>query len=649
MTDEINLERGGQKVVFKKIKDYFAIRLNHGRARDRKALQASCGLLKHDVEHIDCVAPAKMDVFATKDAKNLEDTMDTLRKSPASDVVTHMYSMGDSSGSPMVPTGSLTLQFSSTVSVGDREKILKDYGLDVLQPLNTLPRAYVVRLTHASKMNPLKIAAELQKKEEIEVAEPDFSFQVSFQQTSSDTLYAEQWHLNNLGGTGLKPGADAKAEGAWEITKGSRDIVVCVIDDGFDLDHPDFQGENKVVSPRDFGERDFDPRPAVADDNHGTACAGVAIAEENGLGVVGLAPRCAFMPVRMGPWLSDQSIEEMFRYAMKKKADVISCSWSAKSQSFTLTTRMKDTIHNAAVEGRSNNKGCVILFAAGNEQRPLKSADGISIHQGFALHPDVIAVAASNSLDKQSWYSNFGPELTLCAPSNGSPGRGVVTTDRLGAEGYALGDYTHDFGGTSSSTPLAAGLAALILSVNPDLTSAEVRRIMMDSADKIDEGNGNYVDGHSNLYGHGRINAQRALELLDGSEPPTPSLPAALHMEHRVNRAIPEKGEIEDTLPFPLPVDIRDIEVSIKIKHTYRGDLKLTLFSPAGDEIVLQTNSNDGEADIDRVFRSSNDGQLFAPVMGKSAQGDWRLLVEDMASGDEGILKNWGLTISYSS
>jgi hypothetical protein len=98
----------------------------------------------------------------------------------------------------------------------------------------------------------------------------------------------------------------------------------------------------------------------------------------------------------------------------------------------------------------------------------------------------------------------------------------VVTTDRQGIHGYSAGDYTFTFGGTSSATPLAAGLAALILSVNENLTSAEVKQIMMETADKIDEADGEYMTGHSPWYGHGRINALEALKRakpVTGSEP----------------------------------------------------------------------------------------------------------------------------------
>lgn len=645
--DKIKLKRGRKEVTFKKLPGHFAVRLKQGKASDEMALESSCGRPKKEVKHVDSATPEKMEIFAVKEAADLEETTSQLRKAPASDVVTHMYAVDDTPGGAVIPTGTMTIQFKADVKTKEREKILAEFGLEVVEDLDFLPHGYTVRLTDASKENPLKIAAKLQKRKEIETAEPDLSFQISFKHEPIDTLYREQWHLKNRGDkVGLAEGADVKAEEAWEYTMGSREITVCVMDDGFDLEHPAFNAPGKIVAPRDFGQEDFDPNPVYGDDNHGTACAGVAIAEQNGVGVVGLAPGCSFMPVRTSGWLSDQSIVDLFQYAIDNHADVISCSWSASAENFPLSTKMHAIIHKAATQARSNGKGCVILFAAGNENSPLdEEKDGRIFHQGFALHPDVIAVAASNSLDKRSSYSNYGPELALCAPSNGYPGRGIVTTDRRGLKGYSSSDYTYDFGGTSSSTPLAAGLAALILSVSSDLTSAEVKQIMMETADKIDSENGQYVDGHSPWYGHGRINAQKAVALVasDGEE----RLPEMLFMEHRINKPIPDRGETEDFIIFPLDVVIRDIEIGVDIRHTWRGDLRVMLKSPQGDEIILLDRTGGSQDDIVRSFRSSNEPELFVSLMGASAEGDWCLKVVDMAKQDVGVIVKWGLAITY--
>ncbi|MEZ4658904.1 MAG: S8 family serine peptidase [Caldilineaceae bacterium] len=517
---KITIQIGGRDVTFAKVPDLFAMRRKPGSAAPRELTESS---------HVDSIGPERMELFRVADAARMESLVDDLRESPSSTVVTHVYTQDNTPGGEVVPTGTMTIQFADNVSKPQQEEILGRFGLEIIESLYYMPNAFTVHLTPASRENPLKIAAQLQQMPEIKIAEPDISVRVELQYAPNDDLYPQQWHLNNQGGeVGLKAGADVKAEAAWDMTRGKRDIRICIIDDGFDLTHPEFDHPGKIVAPRDFGEDDFDPNPVFGDDNHGTACAGVALAEEDGQGVVGLAPQCAFMPVRMSNWFSADTIASYFQYAIENDADVISCSWHASAWYYPLPQKVDAIIRYAATQGRQNKKGCVILFAAGNQGRPLDGEqDGTPSVQGFALHPNVIAVGASTSMDLHAPYSNHGPELALCAPSSseGTVGWSIVTTDRRGIRGYTAGDYTRGFGGTSSATPLAAGLAALILSVNPELTSAEVKSIMMDTADKIDPANGHYDgNGHSRLFGHGRINAwkavQRALEVA-GHQLPT--------------------------------------------------------------------------------------------------------------------------------
>ncbi len=645
--DIIKIKRGGDPVTFTKVSDQFAIRLKQGSARNEQSLEAACGKTRTTVIHIDEAAVIKMNIFSVINSEETESTIDELRKSPGADVTTHIYSLEDSPGSEMIPTGLLTIQFASAVSTEKQEEILREFGLGIVKYLEYLPGGYLVKLTSLSTENPLKIALKLQANESIEIADPDLAFRISFKHQPSDDLYKDQWHLKNRGGApGMRTGADVKAEGAWDINRGSRDINVCVMDDGFDLQHPDFNTTGKIISPRDFGQDDFQPNPVNDSDNHGTACAGVAVAEENGTGIVGLAPGCALMPIRTSGWLSDNAITDLFQYASDHHADVISCSWSASSWNFPLSSMMTAMIHKTATEGRRNKKGCVILFAAGNENRPLKGIkDGRVSHQGFAMHPDVISVGASNSLDEKSYYSNFGKELTLCAPSSGSPGKQIVTTDRRGSRGYNAGDYTFSFGGTSSSTPLAAGLAALILSENPDFSSAEVKQIMIETADKIDSTNGNYIEGHSQVFGYGRINAEKALQLVTGTGEDT--LPQVLSMEHRIQRTIPDLGAVDSIIPFPLDVIIKQIEISIEITHTWSGDLQVILTSPQGREIILQDRTGGNSNDLIKTFRSADEPTLFSKLISKSAKGDWRIKVIDMAAADVGILVKWGIAITF--
>jgi len=148
-----------------------------------------------------------------------------------------------------------------------------------------------------------------------------------------------------------------------------------------------------------------------------------------------------------------------------------------------------------------------------------------------AAFPQAIAVGASTSFDCRAAYSQFGPELDLLAPSSGGGlSNAVVTTDRTGAAGYGPGDYFSDFGGTSSAAPLVAGVVGLILSRNPGLTATRVREILESSADKVSRRLGGYdANGHSDRYGYGRIDAQRALRMT-----PTPSTISFTRTSYRV-------------------------------------------------------------------------------------------------------------------
>lgn len=138
----------------------------------------------------------------------------------------------------------------------------------------------------------------------------------------------------------------------------------------------------------------------------------------------------------------------------------------------------------------------------------------------------MIAVAACNNFGKKSAFSDFGNAVWCTFPSNnGRPSQtpGIWTTDRSGLVGYnpgkidqgdAAGNYTNSFGGTSSACPGAAGVAALILSRNPNLRWYQVREIIKQACDRIDPVAGNYdTNGHSPLYGYGRLNARKPAEL----------------------------------------------------------------------------------------------------------------------------------------
>lgn len=465
--------------------------------------------------------------------KDLDSALDHVRSQPEVEVGTHVY-FAEGSKKPMVPTGEIFIEFAQGVGEDEQKIVLDEFALKLVERRS--PESVIAEVTPHSP-NPLKVAAALQKVSLVIVAEPDIDVPLDEYTPVSDTLFNHEWHIKNLGRLPdtthpIKRGADAKIEDAWTRlgNKGKSSVVVAVIDNGFDLSHPDLK--NKVYKPFDVWRKNANiPQGPEAKHTHGTPCASVAVASANGSGIVGVAPNSKFMPVN-GTSFGDRETERMFDYCKDNGADVISCSWGTIDRNYTLSYRKEKAIQDAARKGR-NGKGSVILFAVGNDQA--------SYINHYAAHPDVIAVAASDSQDKHAYYSNKGVGISVSAPSNGDwP---IIAARAWWDQGYAdkQGEYKFwmdgksrgskykHFGGTSSATPLVAGICALMLSANPDLTAKQVKSILEKTADKIGaswEYDGN---GYSKKYGYGRVNADKAvaeaIRLYDQSNvAPTPEV-----------------------------------------------------------------------------------------------------------------------------
>lgn len=355
----------------------------------------------------------------------------------------------------------------------------------------------------------------------------DFAIERSVPRVSArflpgDPLFGLQWHLRNTVQVPALTNRDVSAAAAWDITQGTASVVIAVLDDGFDLSHPDLAAN--IFSNRhentpgldmdgngytndwrgwDFVQEDNDPSAGVSN-NHGTAMAGIAAAAgDNSIGVAGMAYRCSILPVRVASSsVTDQVWARAINYAAGT-ADVISISYFLPP-----TAVVYDALNNAIRNGR-NGRGCVVLAALGN--------DGVlrRYSSDAAAAPEVITVSGCTSFDHRSWFADYGAPLSLVAPCGGGGGS-LLTTDRAGTNGYntaADGDYVYigDVG-TSPACPLAAGAAALVISRHPEWTSLEVRRALESTCDRIDAVANRYGDtGAATWYGHGRLNAGAAL------------------------------------------------------------------------------------------------------------------------------------------
>ena len=380
-----------------------------------------------------------------------------------------------------------------------------------------------------------------------------------------DKYYTEnyQWSLKNTGeGIGVYgdklatlKNADVRFEEAMEflhneIEAGNLEnfdekTKVAIMDSGVDFEHPDLKnkledGFNMVHEGETGNPGKYDPNDpnnamyGSSGYSHGTNCAGVAAAEGNEIGTVGICPWCGIYPVTymeggMGTMesSSDKKLMEVYtKYAEDPEIVAINCSFGPMA-GFGEIPASEGEIksHKKFMEEGRNGKGGVIVYASGNDGVDA-SYTGILTYEFELKRGDetvkssVVTVGASSAWDTRVTYSNYGDMLDIVAPSLSiRPAIGIATSYLTGYGDMADKNYTNQFSGTSSATPVITGAFGVIFSVNPELTLEEAVEILHKSADKVNPETGFYKkDGHSVKYGYGRLNLLKAVRLAMGKD-----------------------------------------------------------------------------------------------------------------------------------
>lgn len=519
-TDQATFSYGGVQISLTKSKTQAAVQYTGGRT----AKAAKRGV---------AAPPAVKDFEVVSSSRGIDQKLDRMRAQADVSVGTHVWTVEGEEDTPFIPTGNLYIEFVADSDVLKQQELLEKYSLSIKEIVAL--GAYRVSVTPQSP-NPVKCAVELQKNKLVLVAEPEFATRPAPRAFSAPTgrFIGTQWHHENTGqpipvidvpnsvfaSTHFRRGADAKVKEAWSLlgSLGSSNIKIAVIDTGFATDHPQLRGDGlKIRSPFNAGARNTDVSPFIRFSDgtfgvvsHGTSCAAVAAGAWDVQGILGAAPNARLILIKLDV-LSDEAIKGAFEHALLNGADVISCSLGYPKP-VPLSTYVTNYIRRVAQEGRGG-RGIPMFFAAGNAN-PASNNVPRAVSD-FAAHPDGICVTASNSLDQRASYSFYGPTAFLCAPTNGDAGVGITTaTCDIGSDGRSvvLG-YTSGFGGTSSATPLAAGICALMLTANPDLRVGDIKNILRQTVDKIGPSGTYDAQGHSNYYGYGRINAARAVQM----------------------------------------------------------------------------------------------------------------------------------------
>ncbi len=365
--------------------------------------------------------------------------------------------------------------------------ITKDFG--------NMSGAYILRSSSRNGFEVLASANRLAEDPRVAWAEPDAYFSGRGDLIPNDPGFPNIWGIRNTGQLVpvLPPVSgivdmDMDGDSAWDYTTGDSTIKVLIIDVGVQQDHPDL---NQLPGIDVTGEG-LTGEPVNECDNHGTAVAGcVSAIINNNLGTVGIAPNCKSVSARTfissvpctGGWSSDASwTVNALTWAESHGVRVTNNSNYYGFTSSAIKDKYESTYAN----------GMVHFAAAGNFASP-------TIVYPASI-PIVNAVAALNESGTLTFFSNWGVGLDFSAP-----GIDVLTTDRTGDDGYVSGgDYVF-VNGTSFASPYTAGVAALVLSQNPSLTSAQVERIMQCSCKDLGD------LGYETTYGWGFVNAENAL------------------------------------------------------------------------------------------------------------------------------------------
>lgn len=389
------------------------------------------------------------------------------------------------------------------ISVIDDEDLT---GEQIAQAYRALPEVAYAEPNYQINLDPTEVgatAANRRNRNSTLQADPAL-FAPATDGAPNDPQFTDQWLLNNTGQRDGAKQADVRAIEAWKLTQGKREVVVAVIDTGVDFTHQDLSGNIwtrpanvPAYTDKELGnfadEHGFnavDNLTDPMDDNgHGTHCAGIIGAEgDNAIGIAGVNWQVEIMPLkflsRSGSGTTKDAIEAINYVIDRKKAGVnvriISASWGSTQKSRALGDAIK----------RAGEEGILFVAAAGNSST---NNDRSPHYPSNYDLPNVLSVAALDRHDKLAGFSNYGAKTVHVA----APGREILST-------WLDNDYL-EASGTSMATPVVSGIAALMLSVEPDLSVKELRERLLNATDELPHLKGKTVSG-------GRINAARALK-----------------------------------------------------------------------------------------------------------------------------------------
>lgn len=473
-----------------------------------------------------------------------------------------------------------------------------------------------------------------------------------------DPLWKEQWYLTG----GSKDGFDMNVQVAWKRGYTGKGVTVSILDDGIQTNHPDLVLNYDPRASTDINDNDSDPYPQDNGDNkHGTRCAGeVAATAGNSICGVGVAYNASIGGVRMLDGTVNDAVEAKALGLNPDHVDIFSASWGPEDDGKTVDGP-GPLARRAFIYGVTNGRrglGSIFIWASGNGGRHVDSCNC----DGYTNSIFTLSISSATQGGYKPWYLEECSSTLATTYSSGTPtlDKSVATVDmdgRLRPDHICTVEHT----GTSASAPLAAGIAALALEANPNLSWRDLQHLVVLTSrpDPLEKEEGWYVNGvqrkFSHKFGYGLMDAGKMVDLaVDWAGVPPQHI--CKSREIREDREIP--GSHLGKVKVFMDVDgcagsnseiryLEHVQCKISLRFFPRGNLRILLTSPMGTTSVLLFERP-------RDVSSSNfDDWPFLSVhyWGEQAHGRWTLEIINSGSrriNQPGMLKKWQL-ILYGS
>lgn len=445
-----------------------------------------------------------------------------------------------------------------------------------------------------------------------------------------DPFFHSQWHLNNP-----ETHVDLNILPAWRKGYKGSGITVAIVDDGLEKSNLDLMPNFVAELSYDFNYNRADPTPLTTADAHGTQAAGMACAASNSHCGVGSAPLGQIAGVKiLGKAIADNGEAEGLSFGCidknGKHVDIYSCSWGPPDDGMRMEAPGPLALRamQKCIERGRGGKGTIYVWACGNGRG---RGDNIN-YDGYANLRWTIPIGSMDSNKEVAYYSESGSALIAVAPGSGKSKKMTTTT--------LHNQCSSNFGGTSAASPVAAGVIALMLEANPNLTWRDVQHIIIRSS-RTSIG-GPYVQNGAGLrfrhrFGFGLMDASAAVTMAESwrNVPPAVSFNSGSLSGGTVKAGGGNAKFEYQASPSSQDMKLEHVEIRISANTPGgRGALTFTLISPSGMESRLQEKHSDGERRIDWTY-------LTVASWGEQPEGKWTLVAVNTATRGDATINSW--------